>query len=555
MHALVDTGASTCVIPEKDYVRIKEQKPQHVREERDDNQQERQSLKVANGDKVPILATAEITFKLDDTTYAAKFLVVPTLITPIIGWPFFMKNDILIDCKRRILVTPHSTIQMEGAENGQLCTTTQQEAEVTTIMCLDKKITLPPGRQEVVYCKTEDNPEDFAELTGIVEPNDSYHGSKGATKYGISHILTTLDKDGGCFIMLINIDDKPRTFPKGLELAKFQVLSAQALGDTAQVHPTVAEHISTLMDGVTVSRKDFHEITRFGQDNEEEINAIDTEMEGPTNQHWFATPENTEDPSKLDEFNKRVYDLIQKCRKDEALDPTANEEMRAEFLAKFDWNSSLFNAEEKAAIEELLVKYNKIFARHRFDIGGNDEFKVKLTPAHDDPVYKKSHPTALHIKEDLKVELALLQYYGILRTLTYSKYSSPIFAQRKPNGKMRILVDLRRINHLIRHDYDENNFPLPSMEEANSHMANKKYFSKLDCSQAYHAIKMADERSVQLLAFNFESRTFAYQRLAQGLSRSATAFSSFMRKYLEHDVAADRCATFMDDVCTATKDL
>ena len=169
------------------------------------------------------------------------------------------------------------------------------------------------------------------------------------------------------------------------------------------------------------------------------------------------------------------------------------------------------------------MKQHQIFARHRFDIDGNDEFKVKLTPAHDDPVYKKSPPTALHIKEDLKLELALLQYYGILRTLPYSKYSSPIFAQRKPNGKMRLLVDLRRINHILRHDYSENKFPVPSMEEANNHMADKVYFSKLDCSQAYHVVKMADERSVQLLAFNFESRTFAYQRLAQGLNRSATA--------------------------------
>ena len=240
------------------------------------------------------------------------------------------------------------------------------------------------------------------------------------------------------------------------------------------------------------------------------------------------------------------------CKEKEKLDPTKSEEMKQEFLNLFDWTSTQFNEEQKKEIEKLLVKYHSIFARHRFDIGENNEFKVKLTPAHDDPVYKKSPPTPLHIKEDLKVELALLQYYGILRTLPYSKYSSPIFAQRKPNGKMRILVDLRRINHILRHDYDQFNFPIPSMAEANSHMANKVYFSKLDCSQAYHVVQMADERSVQLLAFNFESRTFAYQRLAQGLNRSATAFSSFIRKYLETDIAADRCASFMDDVCTAT---
>ena len=31
-----------------------------------------------------------------------------------------------------------------------------------------------------------------------------------------------------------------------------------------------------------------------------------------------------------------------------------------------------------------------------------------------------------------------MQEYGIITTLPYSKYSSPIFAQRKPNGKLRI---------------------------------------------------------------------------------------------------------------------
>ena len=53
---------------------------------------------------------------------------------------------------------------------------------------------------------------------------------------------------------------------------------------------------------------------------------------------------------------------------------------------------------------------------------------------------------------------------------------------------------------------------------------------------------MADRRSVEMLAFNFASRTFAYKRLAQGLSRSVSAFSSFMREYLDPVVKADQCA-------------
>ena len=62
---------------------------------------------------------------------------------------------------------------------------------------------------------------------------------------------------------------------------------------------------------------------------------------------------------------------------------------------------------------------------------------------------------------------------------------------------------------------------------------------------------MQGQRSVEMLAFNFASRTFGYKRLAQGLSRSVFAFSSFMREYLDPVVKADQCAQYVDDIGTA----
>ena len=59
---------------------------------------------------------------------------------------------------------------------------------------------------------------------------------------------------------------------------------------------------------------------------------------------------------------------------------------------------------------------------------------------------------------------------------------------------------------------------------------------------------MADQRSVEKLAFNFASRTFAYKRLVKGLSRSVSAFSSFMREYLDPVVKDDQCAQYVDDI-------
>ena len=178
----------------------------------------------------------------------------------------------------------------------------------------------------------------------------------------------------------------------------------------------------------------------------------------------------------------------------------------------------------------------------------NTEFKVKLNPKDDKTVCSQSLPMPIHLKEDLIVELALMLKYGFITVLLFSKYAIPIFAQRKPSGKLRLLVDLQKINSLVADDYTNNNHPVSTLSDAAQHLAGKSLFSKLDCSQAYHCLQMAERRSVEMLAFNFASRTFAYKRLAQGLSRSVSAFSSFMHEYLDPVVKADQCAQYVDDI-------
>ena len=177
----------------------------------------------------------------------------------------------------------------------------------------------------------------------------------------------------------------------------------------------------------------------------------------------------------------------------------------------------------------------------------NREFKVKLTPKDDKAIYSQKLPMPIPLKEDLNVELVLMYKYGIITVLPFSKYASPIFARRKPNGKLGLFVDFRKINTLTADDYTNNNHPVSTLSDAAQHLAGKSLFCKLDCSQAYHCLQMADQRSVEMLAFNLASRTFAHKRLAQGLSRSVSAFSSLMREYLDPVVKADQFAHYVDD--------
>ena len=134
------------------------------------------------------------------------------------------------------------------------------------------------------------------------------------------------------------------------------------------------------------------------------------------------------------------------------LDPNENEASRTKFLSMFRLTDSLITGKDCGSLEATIVEFNDIFARHRLDIGMNTQFKVSLTSQDDKPVYTQSLPVPINLKEDLAVELALMHRYGIITTIPFSKYDSPSFAQRKPNGKLRLLVDLRRINALIADD-------------------------------------------------------------------------------------------------------
>ena len=218
-----------------------------------------------------------------------------------------------------------------------------------------------------------------------------------------------------------------------------------------------------------------------------------------------------------------------------------------EFLKRFDWTESLLTETEKHAVEVILVKYHDLFARYKMDIGMNTEFKKRLTPKDGEVVYSQTLPTPIHLKKDLIVELTLMPKYGNIIVLPFSKYASPIFAQRKSNGKLRLLVHLRKISTLIADDSTNNNHPVSTLSDAAQHLAGKYAFCKFDCSQAYHCLQMADQRSVEVLALNF-----VYRRLSQGLGRSVFGFSSFMLEYLDPVVKADQCAQYVNDIRVAS---
>ena len=164
------------------------------------------------------------------------------------------------------------------------------------------------------------------------------------------------------------------------------------------------------------------------------------------------------------------------------------------------------------------------------------EFKVKLIPEDVKSAYNIYLPMPIHIREDSIIELALMHKEGTITLQLSFKYASPIFAQRKPNGKLSLLVDLRKISSLIADDFTNNNHPVNTLSDAAQHLTGKSLYCKLDCSQVYHSLQTADQRLVEMLAFNFASRTLANEK---NCTRSQQIFVCFFELHMQ--VLAPSC--------------
>ena len=131
---------------------------------------------------------------------------------------------------------------------------------------------------------------------------------------------------------------------------------------------------------------------------------------------WMSTPQEPGDEAQHTPIQKPILQELIALPKLEQLNPQDNQESRQQFLPNFNWTDSTLDTEARKAIEELLGEFHDIFARQRFHIGINNNFKVKLTPIDESPAHSHSLPTPINSKEDIIVELSLLHKYSIIIT-------------------------------------------------------------------------------------------------------------------------------------------
>ena len=134
----------------------------------------------------------------------------------------------------------------------------------------------------------------------------------------------------------------------------------------------------------------------------------------------------------------------------------------------------------------------------------------------------------LPMQQKVKDDLERLEDLDVIRPMTTpTDWCVPIVVVPKANNKVRVCVDLTKLNDSVRRE----KFPLPTTDELLAQLSGATTFSKLDCNSGFYQIPLAEE-SQPLTTFITPYGRFCFKRLPVGINPGPEVFHREMTHIL-----------------------
>ena len=109
-----------------------------------------------------------------------------------------------------------------------------------------------------------------------------------------------------------------------------------------------------------------------------------------------------------------------------------------------------------------------------------------------------------------------------------TSWINPLVSVEKPNGDVRICLDMRQANRAILRE----KHPVPTIEETLQEISGAKVFSKLDLNMAFHQVELAPE-SRDITTFAGPNGLYRYKRLIFGVNMATEKFQHIIWQILK----------------------
>ena len=163
---------------------------------------------------------------------------------------------------------------------------------------------------------------------------------------------------------------------------------------------------------------------------------------------------------------------------------------------------------------------------------------INLVPG-TQPIRQPYYRVSLEKHEKMKEEVAYL-LENRLAIPSSSPWASPCLLVPKPNGKVRLCTDYRKLNNATIKD----SYPLPRVEDILDAIGNGKYFTQIDMLSGYYQIPLT-EKAKTVSAFITPFGLFQYERLPFGLCNAPATFQRVVNSAIQD---LDGTYAYIDDI-------
>ena len=183
---------------------------------------------------------------------------------------------------------------------------------------------------------------------------------------------------------------------------------------------------------------------------------------------------------------------------------------------------------EKEQLQRLLARFRGVLSTGADDYGRTPLMAFSIETGDNKPVAARYRPIPASYEKEVRQAVIDMQANDVIEEAD-SPWNSTLVLVRKPDGKLRICVNLKGVNEVTT---NQTSYPINQQEQSLARLCNGKFFFRLDLSQAYYAIPLATYEDRDRTAFSAFGKQFRFKVSPFGARYLPSRFNKLMTQIL-----------------------